>query len=223
MSESSNANSNNEIKDTEDSSQNKNIEINNIESLKGKNIKQNHIQLEKEDEKKKKEDNEEQKENNKEKQREARERPKKANEGQKEYSEERKREDNEGKKKVKEEREKPKEDEEEQNEILEKEKTNMEKISLFSQNSKIMKAFIDEDFSSLDDLGANIVIFALNDEIFGEKLKYEKEELNLLGGLRDDMKVMKEKMEKIDVMEAILREVAKKIGINPDNINYKIK
>ena len=205
MSESSKGNGDNEIKDTEESSQNKNIEINNIDSFKGKNIKQKLIQLKKDDEKKKKEDNDEQKED----------------------SEEKEGEDNEGKKKAKEEQkeegEKLKEEEEEQNEIFEKEKTNEEKISLFSQNTKIVKAFIDEDFSSLDNLDANIVIFALNDEIFGEKLIYEKEELNLLGGLRDDMKILKEKIEKIDVLEAILREVAKKVGVNPDNINDKKK
>ena len=123
-------------------------------------------------------------------------------------------------KKKKEKRKKKKEDGEEQNEILIKEKSNDEKISIFSQNQKIVKAFIDEDFSCLDNLGANIVIFALNDEIFGEKLKYEKEELNLLGSLRDDVKIIKNK---IDGMDIILREMAKKVGIDPDNIQNKIK
>ena len=35
------------------------------------------------------------------------------------------------------------------------------------------------------------MIFQLNGEIFGEKLIYEKEELNLLGNLREDVKDIK--------------------------------
>lgn len=176
-SESSKRNGDSGVKDTEESSQNKNMEVNKEDFLKGKNNKQNDIK-----------DDKEQKEDNKEE------------------------DGEEGKKK--------KEDGEEQNEILIKEKSNDKKISIFSQNQKIVKAFIDEDFSCLDNLGANIVIFALNDEIFGEKLKYEKEELNLLESLRDDVKTIKNK---IDSMDIILREMAKKIGINPDDIQNKIK
>ena len=50
----------------------------------------------------------------------------------------------------------------------------------------------------MNDLPVNIIIFKLKDSIFGENLKYEKEELNLLGSLRDDMNVLKQKKEKIE-------------------------
>jgi hypothetical protein len=49
----------------------------------------------------------------------------------------------------------------------------------------------DMDFSSLKYLPARIAIFKLKDKIFDEKLIYEKEELNLLGTLNDDVKVIK--------------------------------
>jgi len=45
--------------------------------------------------------------------------------------------------------------------------------------------------SLLDELPAKIKIFELSDSIFGEKLKYNKEELNLLGNIRDDVKIIK--------------------------------
>lgn len=45
--------------------------------------------------------------------------------------------------------------------------------------------------SLLDALPAKIKIFELSDSIFGEKLKYNKEELNLLGNIRDDVKIIK--------------------------------
>ena len=99
---------------------------------------------------------------------------------------------------------------------------------------------INMDFSSLDNLPANIVIFRLGDQIFNEKLKYEKEELNLLGTLKDDVIVIKKDITtikntintmntKIDNMETkmaktetkfekLLNAIAGKLGIDPNQI-----
>ena len=101
-----------------------------------------------------------------------------------------------------------------------------------------------EDYPELQNLPMKIVIFRLKDTIFGEKLKYEKEELNLLGTLRDDTFFMKKKIKeiitqlksrdkKIEVMnnkidllinkqnqsENILKSIAKELKINLEDNN----
>ena len=92
------------------------------------------------------------------------------------------------------------------------------------------------DFSSLNNLPARIAIFKLEDRIFGEKLIYEKEELNLLSTLRDDSNIMKKDLtnikgtvntikEKIDIMDermdsfgTLLKAMAEKLGIDSNKI-----
>lgn len=50
---------------------------------------------------------------------------------------------------------------------------------------------------TFDSLYMNVTIIKLKDTIFGEELKYDKEELNILGELREDVKVNEEKMNKL--------------------------
>ena len=101
-----------------------------------------------------------------------------------------------------------------------------------------------EDYPELQNLPMKIVIFRLKDTIFGEKLKYEKEELNLLGTLRDDTFFMKKQIKeiitqlksrdkkiedmnnKIDLLinkqnqsENILKSIAKELKINLEDTN----
>ena len=93
----------------------------------------------------------------------------------------------------------------------------------FNENKNEISS-INEDYSSLNNLPAKIVIFKLQDSIFGEKFIYEKEELNLIGNLRDDVtlikqdvKEMKKKInnidEKMDTTEQLLKLILNKIGI----------
>ena len=93
---------------------------------------------------------------------------------------------------------KTKKDEEQNKQEVEKQnQNNNDKINVISNNKindddkKLERINVDEDFSLLKNLPANIMIFQLNGEIFGEKLIYEKEELNLLGNLREDVKDIK--------------------------------
>ena len=85
------------------------------------------------------------------------------------------------------------------------------------------------DFSSLINLPARIAIFKLEERIFGEKLIYEKEELNLLGTLKDDSNIMKNDItnikntaytmnKKIDSFEILLKTMAEKLGIDSNQI-----
>ena len=85
---------------------------------------------------------------------------------------------------------------------------------------------------------AKIAVFQLEDEIFGEKLKYEKEELNLLGELRkdvtqikNDIKIINGKIEgnyntlnsKINQNNAILKAIAKKLNIDLKEIENPVE
>jgi len=75
------------------------------------------------------------------------------------------------------------------------------------------------DFSSLNNLPAEIAIFKLGDKIFNEKLIYEKEELNLLGSLRDDNKIIKKEINKI---KKKIGEMDNKIGEMDNKMDKKI-
>ena len=62
-------------------------------------------------------------------------------------------------------------------------------------------------FKKLDNFPMNIILFRIKNSIFDEELKYDKEELNLLGYLledfsiiKNDIKNMNEKIEKLKVM-----------------------
>lgn len=114
---------------------------------------------------------------------------------------------------------------EEENEI----KNENNNINICINQSKDNSTCTNMDFSSLKDLPARIAIFKLEDRIFGEKLIYEKEELNLLGTLRDDSNIMKKDLtnikEKIDIMdermdtfETLLKAMAEKLGIDSNKI-----
>ena len=101
------------------------------------------------------------------------------------------------------------EDDEEQNEGEQNEKWNRikdqkeERNTFINQDKKFdtkkssKKKTIEELLPELDYLPANIVIFKLDDEIFGEKIKYDKEELNLLGNLRDDVAIIKKDINEV--------------------------
>ena len=86
----------------------------------------------------------------------------------------------------------------------------------FNENKNEISS-INEDYSSLNNLPAKIVIFKLQDSIFGEKFIYEKEELNLIGNLRDDVTLIKqdvkEMKKKMDSVEQLLKLILNKIGI----------
>ena len=80
---------------------------------------------------------------------------------------------------------------------------------------------INTDFSLLNNLPTKIVVFRLEDQIFGEKLIYEKEELNLLGSLREEVKIIKKGIKemksgmktmdtKLNNLETIIFAIAKK-------------
>ena len=126
-------------------------------------------------------------------------------------------------------------------------KNEINKINIYPNQTKDNSTDTDMNFSSLKDLPARIAIFKLEDKIFGEKLIYEKEELNLLGTLRDDSNIMKNDIEKIketvnnmnnkidiidkkvddnkiimnkrmDSFEALLKAMAEKLGIDSDKI-----
>ena len=64
---------------------------------------------------------------------------------------------------------------------------------------------VNEVFNNLCDCPINLIVFKLKDKIFGENLKYDKEELNLLGNLIDDVKEIKKDTngikEKIQIIE----------------------
>lgn len=97
----------------------------------------------------------------------------------------------------------------EQKYLIQKEiedKTNNE--TFIKQNKSKSSIEIHEVFSNpFDNIYVIITILKLKDTILGEELKYSKEELNLLGELREDFKEMEKQMESID--EAI----KKKIGL----------
>jgi hypothetical protein len=121
---------------------------------------------------------------------------------------------------------------EEENEI----KNENNNINKCINQSKDNSTYTNINFSSLKGLPARIAIFKLEDRIFGEKLIYEKEELNLLGTLRDDSNIMKKDLtnikgtvntikEKIDIMdermdsfETLLKAMAEKLGIDSNQI-----
>ena len=109
-------------------------------------------------------------------------------------------------------------------------------INICINQSKDNSTYTNMDFSSLKGLPARIAIFKLEDRIFGEKLIYEKEDLNLLGTLRYDSNIMKKDLtnikgtvntmkEKIDIIdkkvdermdsfETLLKAMAEKLGID---------
>ena len=110
--------------------------------------------------------------------------------------------------------------------------------SVLSKNKILKKVSIDLDFTSLNNMPAKIAVFQLEDEIFGEKLKYEKEELNLLGELRkdvtqikNDIKIINGKIEgnyntlnsKINQNNAILKAIAKKLNIDLKEIENPVE
>ena len=88
----------------------------------------------------------------------------------------------------------------EQKDLIQKEiedKTNNETFN--KQNKSKSSIEIHEVFSNpFDNIYVIITILKLKDTIFGEELKYDKEELNLLGKLREDFKEMEKQMESID-------------------------
>ena len=72
------------------------------------------------------------------------------------------------------------------------------------------------DFSSLKYLPARIAIFKLKDKIFDEKLIYEKEELNLLGTLRNDSNIMKNE---IATIKSTINDMKKNIDITDKKVD----
>ena len=122
---------------------------------------------------------------------------------------------------------KTKNDEEQNKQEVEKQnQNNNDKMNVVSEinddDEKLERINVEQDFSSLTNLPANIMIFQLNGEIFGEKLIYEKEELNLLGNLREDVKDIKINIQNIierqNKNEKILLAVAQKLNVNIDDI-----
>ena len=84
-------------------------------------------------------------------------------------------------------------------------------ISRNEENFKIENYYFNKNYSELNNLPAGVVIFNLKDSIFDEKLIYEKEELNLLGTLRQD--VISIKTDIIDIKKQIgsLKDEIKKM------------
>ena len=80
------------------------------------------------------------------------------------------------------------------------------------------KKSLKDAFLELEFLPANIVIFKLDDEIFGEKIKYDKEELNLLGNLRDDITIMKKD---INMIKTDVKEMRNEMNEKFEEINGK--
>ena len=74
----------------------------------------------------------------------------------------------------------------------------------------------DMNFSSLKNLPARIAIFKLKDKIFDEKLIYEKEELNLLGTLRNDSNIVKNE---IATIKSTVNDMKKNIDITDKKVD----
>ena len=66
----------------------------------------------------------------------------------------------------------------------------------------------------------NVIIFEVNDKFFGEDLKYDKVEYNLLYSIKNDFKDLKKKINNID--KKIIRQIDGKYSVEFKNINDKL-
>ena len=82
---------------------------------------------------------------------------------------------------------------------------------------------VNEVFKNLDNCPINLIIFKLKDKIFDEYLKYDKEELNLLGNLIDDVKEIKKDTngikEKIQIIEENGKIMTNKLNDLNNDVN----
>ena len=98
---------------------------------------------------------------------------------------------------------------------------NVEKQGLQGLKSKIN---IKESYSkTLEKLPVKITIFKLTETIFGEELKYDKEELNLIRTLRDDVKIVKQDIKTMKTQITNIENKIKNTDNKIENIENKIQ
>ena len=73
----------------------------------------------------------------------------------------------------------------------------------------------DWNYSFFDHLNFNVIIFEVGDKFFGEDLKYDKEEYNLLNSIKNDVNALKKEVNEI-------RKIEEKNSENLKNINEKL-
>ena len=74
-------------------------------------------------------------------------------------------------------------------------------------------------YSFFNHFNFNVIIFEVNDIFFGEDLKYDKEEYNLLYSIKNDVTGLKEE---IDCVNNKINQIDKKYSEEFKNINDKL-